>query len=270
MLAQDRLLEHHRFLSHLPPVPCRDELAVFAQAHFARLHRAAEIGVHLGDFARKNLQAWHGEYHAIDAWAHRPEDDASDKNFDDKRQQATYETARLALASFNRTGRVHQIRSRSVAAARRYADESFDWIFIDANHTREAARADLQAWWPKLRQGGLLSGDDYAEQSDTPLLPFSRWLSKGKYAAPIKGSRWGVVSAAQRFAAEKGAILHATYLQDCCAAARLELTQPQALARPVRAARSPPRLSPLAADAYPAWYLVKPPQGAIAVSGEAR
>ena len=40
----------------------------------------------------------------------------------------------------------------------------------DALHTYEAVLADLRAWWPRLRRGGLLSGDDYGDERDLSLI----------------------------------------------------------------------------------------------------
>ena len=36
-----------------------------------------------------------------------------------------------------------------------------DFVFIDGEHGYEAAKADVEAWWPKVRSGGLLVGHDY-------------------------------------------------------------------------------------------------------------
>ena len=37
----------------------------------------------------------------------------------------------------------------------------FDFIYIDADHSFDAVVKDIQAWWPKLRIGGVLAGHDY-------------------------------------------------------------------------------------------------------------
>jgi predicted O-methyltransferase YrrM len=45
-------------------------------------------------------------------------------------------------------------------AASRYADNSLDFVFIDAAHDLESVTKDIAAWWPKVREGGLLAGHD--------------------------------------------------------------------------------------------------------------
>ncbi len=39
--------------------------------------------------------------------------------------------------------------------------ESVDVVFVDADHSYEAVKADLEFWWKKVRKGGQLLGDDY-------------------------------------------------------------------------------------------------------------
>lgn len=36
-----------------------------------------------------------------------------------------------------------------------------DFVFIDGNHTYEYVTMDIELYWPKVRQGGFLSGHDY-------------------------------------------------------------------------------------------------------------
>ena len=53
------------------------------------------------------------------------------------------------------------IVSDSLTAASFFADRSLAWVHLDARHDREGLIADIQAWLPKVRAGGWLSGDDY-------------------------------------------------------------------------------------------------------------
>lgn len=49
----------------------------------------------------------------------------------------------------------------SVAAAAQFEDDSLDFVFLDADHTYEGVKADILAWLPKVKPGGMLAGDDY-------------------------------------------------------------------------------------------------------------
>jgi SAM-dependent methyltransferase len=51
--------------------------------------------------------------------------------------------------------------SSSVEAAAAVADGSLDLVFLDASHDEAAVRADVAAWLPKLRSGGILAGHDH-------------------------------------------------------------------------------------------------------------
>lgn len=55
------------------------------------------------------------------------------------------------------------IRLPSVIAARAFPERSVDLVLIDGNHDYDFVLADLSAWWPKVRDGGVLAGDDYCE-----------------------------------------------------------------------------------------------------------
>lgn len=51
----------------------------------------------------------------------------------------------------------------SLAAAALFKDKSLDCVFIDALHDEENCTADIIAWRPKVKDGGILCGDDYDE-----------------------------------------------------------------------------------------------------------
>ena len=56
---------------------------------------------------------------------------------------------------------VNPVRMTSVEAASTYADNSLDFVFIDAQHDYDSVHADIVAWWPKVKQGGIIAGHDY-------------------------------------------------------------------------------------------------------------
>jgi hypothetical protein len=58
---------------------------------------------------------------------------------------------------------INPIRTDSVSASKMYADESLDAVFIDADHKYESVRADILAWMPKVKKGGILAGHDYMD-----------------------------------------------------------------------------------------------------------
>lgn len=49
----------------------------------------------------------------------------------------------------------------SFDAVKRFPDEYFDLIYIDADHSYEGCLRDIIDWYPKIKKGGFLIGDDY-------------------------------------------------------------------------------------------------------------
>lgn len=56
------------------------------------------------------------------------------------------------------------IISDSVSASHLFTDASLNWIHLDARHDYASVKADIEAWLPKVKPGGWLSGDDYDKQ----------------------------------------------------------------------------------------------------------
>jgi hypothetical protein len=76
---------------------------------------------------------------------------------DDQEMADAYRTV---VEQFKHDPRVLIYKMPSVQGAELVADGSLDAVIIDALHTYHACKEDILAWWPKLRPGGLMIGDD--------------------------------------------------------------------------------------------------------------
>lgn len=54
-------------------------------------------------------------------------------------------------------------RTFSVDAAKspHFAENSLDYIYVDARHDYAGVKEDIEAWWPKLKAGGVFAGHDF-------------------------------------------------------------------------------------------------------------
>jgi len=68
----------------------------------------------------------------------------------------------------------------------------FDWIYVDASHDKVSVAADLEAWAPKLRPGGLLMGHDYGCRRHTGVkLAVDAFVAaRGLHLGGIERSVW--------------------------------------------------------------------------------
>lgn len=137
---------------------------------------AVELGTRDGKFTRVILSQWKqcALYVQVDAWMHLEnymDRSNADVDVQGERRREAYRYLRQAMnAGHLRRG--VQCANLTSVCARRFADGTFDFIYVDARHDRLGVLEDLQAWWPKLRRGGLMAGHDYTEQFE----PRSFWV----------------------------------------------------------------------------------------------
>lgn len=103
----------------------------------------AEIGVQNGWNSLTILKYWTGKLLCVDIWENQDEFDTTVEN----------------ISKLN----TEIIKGKSVDVANTIEDESLDFVYIDAGHTYEDIKSDYEAWFPKVRNGGVISGHDYCD-----------------------------------------------------------------------------------------------------------
>lgn len=91
----------------------------------------------------------------IDTFGGSPEHDGMDVIVNNK----LYEICSNNLKPVSHV--INLIKCDSVSAAPRYEDKSLDFVFIDGLHTYEGVYADIEAYLPKVKDGGIICGHDY-------------------------------------------------------------------------------------------------------------
>jgi hypothetical protein len=120
-----------------------------------------EIGVQKGHYSEETLKLWPKckKYYLVDIWKKQGEFYTDTANVPDHLQDQNYLTAKRLMEKFGSVPTL--VRNASVDAAARFPDEYFDYIYLDARHDYCGVMEDLEAWWPKLKVGGMMSGHDF-------------------------------------------------------------------------------------------------------------
>ncbi|WKT58333.1 class I SAM-dependent methyltransferase [Candidatus Nitrosotenuis chungbukensis] len=128
----------------------------------------AEIGVNDGDFSERILEiVMPNKLHLIDPWKFESDEfyDAtpygrenvpSQKMMDEK-----YENVRNRFKNEIRKDKIIINRGPSEKILSMFEDNYFDWVYIDGNHLYEFVKKDLILCIKKVKDGGIIAGDDY-------------------------------------------------------------------------------------------------------------
>lgn len=143
----------------------REGLGEFLNAN-GLVNIGVEVGTLYGEFMETIMNQWQGVgLYCIDPWEKQPSD-VYREPVNDSDWHEIFRAAQFRASKF--PGRVALMPGYSPEAASAFRTGEFDFVYIDARHDFNAVHADLRAWWPKVRNGGLFSGHDYrVEHSDS-------------------------------------------------------------------------------------------------------
>jgi hypothetical protein len=123
-----------------------------------------EVGVRNGDFSKDVLMLSNmSMMHMVDPWEQQDPNKYKDiSNRDSSHQDKIYNDL-VDFMKKNHPNRHKFHRGYSVDKAKDFYDNSLDFVYIDARHDYEGVKEDLEAWWPKLKIGGLFAGHDFVK-----------------------------------------------------------------------------------------------------------
>jgi predicted O-methyltransferase YrrM len=142
----------HGWFNHGPQV-----LALLEQC---RPRVVVELGTWLGASAiamARSVRRWGGTVTCVDTWAGELNEDGGSPS---GRSPLMLLSCARAMVEAGVSASVRLIPAMTIDAARHWT-QPIDFLYVDADHSHGAVLADLAAWVPHVRPGGLIVGDDY-------------------------------------------------------------------------------------------------------------
>ena len=172
------------------------------------LGKGVEVGVSKGEYARTILSKYLGHLYLVDLWAMQ-----DPQEYEDVANAEDHESnIHLCVANLSQyQSRYTMVRKKSPLAANDFENESLDFIYLDANLKYSFVKSDIEAWFPKIRTGGIISGHDYFNNWDdiTDMAP--NGIDKYVFNAEgIKLAAFGVKPAVNEFCAQNNYNLQTT------------------------------------------------------------
>ena len=124
----------------------------------------AEVGVYKGENAMAMLMSGNtfGKLYLIDSYTPNSETLTDDEGnqLSPEGADKLIEGVQKKLEAFQR--RIELIRKPSVEAAKDFRDGFFRYVYIDGSHDYRSVKDDIEAWYPKVMDGGgMLAGHDF-------------------------------------------------------------------------------------------------------------
>ena len=126
-----------------------------------RFESICEIGVRDGGNFKSMIAHGPKSAVAVDCWLDDKVVAHNDFLYTQGELDSQYETFKAEMAD-KPFVKIH--RGYSLDVVGEFPDEFFDFIYIDADHTYEGVKRDLEDWYPKMKKGGVFCGHDYVNK----------------------------------------------------------------------------------------------------------
>lgn len=154
----------------LSKIATRDKFGAWLEANNIR-GNGVEIGTYYGDYARVLSGQWSGQLYTVDPynWQETPtyvDGCRIDWRSPDKSELDPEKVRLAAKDNLHTSKNCQMMHMTSLEAAKEFPDESLSFVYIDGDHSRESVEADIAAWYPKVRSGGIFCGHDFYDRDD--------------------------------------------------------------------------------------------------------
>ena len=192
----DRDVEPRVSKAHWPqrhPITC-------ALHHFPEGYpfKCVELGVYEGDHSLEMLKVLDPEQlYLVDMWVDiKISGEGSDYIHDTQEMwDRRYLGVQERYAPYDN---VSVLRMSTDQAAQELPDD-LDLVYIDANHDYAPLLNDMNKWFPKVRQGGILSGDDYCrEEVERAVADFLKDYPQYTLQVSNNNTQWWFIKEATR------------------------------------------------------------------------
>lgn len=125
--------------------------------------KCVELGVYEGDHSLEMLKVLDPvQLYLVDMWIDiKISGEGSDYLPDD---QSDWDARYLKVVDRYASCANVRVLRMSTDQAAEVVPNDLDLVYIDANHDYAGVLNDMEKWFPKVREGGILSGDDYCRE----------------------------------------------------------------------------------------------------------
>lgn len=129
------------------------------------LQTGVEVGTGMGLFAKQLLTDWPAckEFHIVDVWKHEP-NYADGSNVSNEEHELNFQRAMSNLRPWLLENKIRVHWDHSCNAVKNISQ--IDFVYLDARHDYRGVCDDLEAFWPLVSPGGIMSGNNFLDADE--------------------------------------------------------------------------------------------------------